>query len=64
MTRGNSEAYARFAQAQDALACLERALQIIDDLELSGLIGIRIQQAVDALLQEMPTLAGESGQSH
>lgn len=64
MTRCNSEASARFAKAQDALACLEQALQIVDDLELDGLIGIRIQQSIDTLLQAMPSLAGKSGQSH
>ena len=64
MTRDDSKAYARFAQAQDALACLERALQIVDAQELPGLIGIRIQQAIDTLLDEMPALGGKSGKSH
>lgn len=58
MTRCNSEACTRFVQARGALACLERALQIVDALELPSLIGARIQHAIDALESELETFEG------
>lgn len=61
VTGCNSDARTRLVQAQEALACLERALQIVDDLELTGLIGIRIQHAIDTLVPELTVLAGSKG---
>ena len=58
VARCNSEACTRFVQAHGALACMERALQIVDALELSSLIGARIQHAMDALESELRRLEG------
>ena len=65
MTGCSSEACARLAQAQEALACLERALQIVDVLELSSFIGIRIQHAIDDLMPDLEMLKQNScGRPH
>lgn len=64
MTRGNREARTRLVQAQEAMACLERALQLVDVLELSSLIGIRIQHAIDTMAAELKLLAGGDGLTH
>jgi hypothetical protein len=37
--------------AEDALACLERALEIVDSLALPAQIGARIQHAIDTLVE-------------
>lgn len=64
MTRGNREARTRLVQAQEAMAYLERALQIVDVLELSSLTGIRIQHAIDTLAAELKLLPGNEGLTH
>lgn len=54
----NSEACAGLAQAQEASSLLERALQIVDRLELA-LAGARIQHAIDTLAADFESLADD-----
>ena len=53
VARCNSDACARLEQAQEALACLKRALEIVDGLDSSSVSGARIQHAIDTLICEM-----------
>jgi len=52
VTRCNSDSCERSAQAQKALAYLERALEIIDSLNSASVTGARIQHAIDTLKDE------------
>lgn len=53
VTRCNSDPCLRRTQDQEALACLERALEIVDRLGSCSASGARIQHAIDTLISEV-----------
>jgi hypothetical protein len=52
VTGSSFEAGANQPTIEDALANLERALEIVDSLDLPPQIGARIQHAIDTLVEE------------
>jgi hypothetical protein len=52
VTGSSSEAGANQPNVEDVLAHLERALEIVDSLDLPPQIGARIQHAIDTLVEE------------